>query len=61
MEVVGVLHILIALPPGKIIGTHFIGIWVDSRAGMDVLEKKQNILPLSVVEPRIVQPTKIIF
>ena len=28
-------HTLTSLPPGEIAGTHCIGGWVDSRAGLD--------------------------
>jgi hypothetical protein len=31
-------------------GTHWIGGWVDSRADMDAVEKRQN-LPLPEIEP----------
>jgi hypothetical protein len=30
-----------ALPPGKIPGTHWIGGWVDPRAGLDEMEKRK--------------------
>jgi hypothetical protein len=35
----GQLHALAALPPGKELGTHCIGGWVDPRAGLDDVEK----------------------
>jgi hypothetical protein len=35
----GQLHAPAALPPGKRPGTHFIGGWVDPRAGLDDMEK----------------------
>jgi hypothetical protein len=35
----GQLHASAALPPGKSPGTHFIGGWVDPRAGLDDMEK----------------------
>jgi hypothetical protein len=35
----GQLHAPAALPPGKSPGTHFIGGWVDPRAGLDDMEK----------------------
>jgi hypothetical protein len=38
-EVSGQLHAPAALPPGKSPGTHFIGGWVDPRAGLDDMEK----------------------
>jgi hypothetical protein len=35
--------------------THWIGSWMGSRVGLDVLEKSKSLLPLSGVEPRIVK------
>jgi hypothetical protein len=37
------------LSPGKDFGTHWIGGWVDLRAGMDTRGYRKNVLPL----PRI--------
>jgi hypothetical protein len=39
LEVSGQLHAPAALPPGKSPGNHFIGGWVDPRAGLDDMEK----------------------
>jgi hypothetical protein len=54
----GQLHAPAALPPGKSPGTHFIGGWVDPRAGLDDMEKwKFFILPgLELPLPLVVQP-----
>jgi hypothetical protein len=42
MEVSGQLHAPAALPPGKEPpGAHWIGGWVDLRAGLDDLEKRK--------------------
>jgi hypothetical protein len=38
-------------PWGKNLGTHWIGDWVDPRAGLDAVEKR-NILPMLGVKPR---------
>jgi hypothetical protein len=35
----GPLHPPAALPPGRSPGTHYIGAWVDPRAGLDDIEK----------------------
>jgi hypothetical protein len=54
----GQLHAPAALPPGKRPGTHFIGGWVDPRAGLDDMEKWKffnlpglDLPPLLVVQP----------
>jgi hypothetical protein len=39
LEVSGQLHAPAALAPEKSPGTHFIGGWVDPRAGLDDMEK----------------------
>jgi hypothetical protein len=36
-------------------GTHWIGGWVDPRAGLDAMEKRK-ILPLPGIEPRPSRP-----
>jgi hypothetical protein len=42
MEVSGQLHAMAALPPGeRAPGTHWIGGWVDSSAGLDDMEKRK--------------------
>jgi hypothetical protein len=41
MGVGGKLHAPAALPPGKRPGTHCIGGWVGSRAGLDGCEKSR--------------------
>jgi hypothetical protein len=51
LEMSGQLHAPAALPPGKNPGTHCIGGWVDSRAGLDDL-KKWKFLTLPGLEPR---------
>jgi hypothetical protein len=54
----GQLHAPAALPPGKSPGTHFMGGWVDPRAGLDDMEKwKFFTLPgRKLALPLIVQP-----
>jgi hypothetical protein len=52
MEVSGQLHAPAALRPGKVSGSHCIGGWMGPRAGLDVTEKKINLLPLTGIEPR---------
>jgi hypothetical protein len=51
------LHALAVLPPGKDPGTHWIGGWVDPRAGLDNV-RRENFCPhrdsnsdASVVQP----------
>jgi hypothetical protein len=52
MEVSVQLHAPTALPPGREPpGTHWIGRWVDPRAGLDNVEKKK-FLPLPGLELR---------
>jgi hypothetical protein len=42
----GQLHVPAALPPGeKDPDTHWIGGWVDPRAGLDDLEKRKFLTP----------------
>jgi hypothetical protein len=42
MEVSGHLHATAALPPGESApGTHWVGRWVDPRAGLDDVEKRK--------------------
>jgi hypothetical protein len=36
----GQLHDPAALPPERVPGTHFIGGWVDPRAGLDDMKKR---------------------
>jgi hypothetical protein len=38
-------------------GTHWIGCWVDPRAGLDAVQKK-NFLALPEIEPRMSIPLK---
>jgi hypothetical protein len=54
----GQLHAPATLPPEKGPGTHFIGGWVDPRAGQDNMEKWKfftlpglELPPLLVVQP----------
>jgi hypothetical protein len=48
----GQLHAPAALAPGKSPVTHFIGGWVDPRAGLDDMEKRKlELPPLLVVQP----------
>jgi hypothetical protein len=39
LEASGQLQALAAFPPGKNLGTHWIGGWVDSRTDLDDIEK----------------------
>jgi hypothetical protein len=52
------LHAPAALPPGKSLGTHFIGCWVDPRAGLDDMEKWKffTLSGLELPLPLVVQP-----
>jgi len=43
MEVSGQLHALATLSRGKDPGIHWIGGWVDPRAGLDVAEKRNYL------------------
>jgi hypothetical protein len=38
-------------------GTHWIGGWVDPRAGLDAVEKKKKLLLLLGMEPRLCSPS----
>jgi hypothetical protein len=53
MEVGGQYHGLVALPPGKGPGTHFIGGWVGPRAGLDRCGKSR---PHRDYDTRTVKP-----
>jgi hypothetical protein len=58
MEVSGQIHAPAALPPGeRTPDTHWIGGWVDPRAGLDDV-KKRNSWPYrdSNSDPSVVQP-----
>jgi hypothetical protein len=54
----GQLHAPAALLPWKSPGTHFIGGWVDPRAGLDDMEKWKvlNLPGLELPLPLVVQP-----
>ena len=56
MEASGWRHTPTALPPEMNPGTHWVRGWVSSRAGVEVLEKKKNLLVLRGLEPGTVQP-----
>ena len=45
MDVCSQLHDPAALPPGKKVGTHWIGGWVDRWAGLDFLVKNKKSCP----------------
>jgi hypothetical protein len=51
MDVGGYRHAPAALPPGKKQDTHFIGVWVGPRAGLDgcgkFIPQRDSILRLS--------------
>jgi hypothetical protein len=49
MEVSVQLHAPAALPPSG----HCVGDWVDPRAGLDVMEKRKNPLPLPGIDPLV--------
>ena len=51
MEVSGQHHASAVLPPGKRTSTHWVGGWVDLRAGV-VATKKTNLLAPQGCEPR---------
>ena len=50
MKMNGKPHDPAALPPGKNAGTHCIGGWVGSRAGLEVLDK--SLSPMTGFDPR---------
>jgi hypothetical protein len=51
LEVSGELHATATLPQGKSPRTHWLG-WVDSRAGLDSVEKRKFLtLPGLVIRP----------
>jgi hypothetical protein len=58
MEGSGQLHASGALPPERASGTHWIGGWVDSRAGLDAVVKRKIPNSRRESKPRtpIVQP-----
>jgi len=41
MEISGQLQALAGLPPGRALGTHWIGGWVGPRAGLNAVEKRK--------------------
>jgi hypothetical protein len=45
----GQLEAPTALPPGNSPGTHFMGGWADPRTGLDVMEKRKNLLDKAAV------------
>jgi hypothetical protein len=45
MEMSSQLHAPTALIPGKDPGTHWIGGWMELRAGLDAVEKRKNPNP----------------
>jgi hypothetical protein len=52
MEVKGQLHAPAALPQGEIVpGTHWIGGWVNLRAGLNAVEK--NLGPAGIRTPAV--------
>jgi hypothetical protein len=58
MEVCGQLHTPAALPPGRALGTHWIGGWVDPRAVLEEVVKRKIPSPRreSNSKTPIVQP-----
>jgi hypothetical protein len=53
----GQFHAPAALPAERAPGTHFIGGWVDPRAGLDDMEKWTLFtLPGLELQPPVVQP-----
>jgi hypothetical protein len=50
------LHDLSALPPGRNPGTRWVGVCVNSKAGLDVFGENKNLLPLLAFELRIFKP-----
>jgi hypothetical protein len=58
MEMNSQLHTLAALTPGKRApGTHWIGEWMDHKAGLEEMMKRENLLTaLSENRTTVVQP-----
>ena len=50
------LHDPAALPPRWNPGTHWVGVCVNPKAGLDVFGENKNLLPLLAFELRIFQP-----
>ena len=48
MEVSGQLHATAASSPEKKTGTHWIGLWMGPRFGLDVLEKRKSLTPAEI-------------
>jgi hypothetical protein len=53
MEVSGQLHARADLPPGKELGTHWIGGWVGLRAGLDAGMRRKIPAPYRDSNPRL--------
>jgi hypothetical protein len=51
MEMSSQIHAPIALPSRKNPGTHWIGGWVDTRDGLDVLDNRQISYPYRNLKP----------
>jgi hypothetical protein len=58
MEVSSELDAPAALPPGKNTGTHWIESWVNPRAILDGLWRRENPLLLPGFEPLTIQPVR---
>jgi hypothetical protein len=56
MEVSGQLHTPAAFHPGKNPGTHCIQGWVVTLSQSGRFWRLENLLPLLIFEPRLVQP-----
>jgi hypothetical protein len=60
MDVSCQLHAPVALPPGKNPDKYRIECWVETRAGLDVLEKKQISCPCRDSNPRPSSPYSLV-
>jgi hypothetical protein len=57
MKMSGQLHALAALPHReRVFGTHWIGGWVDSSAGLDMVAKRKTPAPAED-QTLVIQPT----
>jgi hypothetical protein len=51
MEVSDQIHVPAAYLPGKARGTHWIGSWVDPRAGLYMVSKRKILSPCRDLNP----------
>jgi hypothetical protein len=56
MVVSGQLHAPAALHPGKVLGTHWIGGWVGTKAGLYAVVRRNKSHPMPGIERRLSSP-----